>query len=140
MRNTYLQRTAVGLAFVMVGSIALAADFEITSYTIDGGGGYSAGGSFELEGTIGQPDVGYMSGGGFELESGFWPTTAIPACACLGDMNGDGLRNGSDILQFVDCLLDGGPCVCADVDGVEGLDEADTAAFVSSLLSQTACP
>ena len=32
----------------------------------------SAGGSFSLNGTIGQPDAGAMSGGNFSLAGGFW--------------------------------------------------------------------
>ncbi len=36
---------------------APADDFTIDWHTIDGGGGYSAGGDFGLEGTIGQPDA-----------------------------------------------------------------------------------
>ena len=46
--------------------------FEITSYTIDDGGRYSAGDGFWLGGTIGQPDAGVHTGGGFDLSGGFW--------------------------------------------------------------------
>lgn len=35
---------------------------EIPWYTIDGGGGSSAGGVWQLVGTAGQPDAGAMSG------------------------------------------------------------------------------
>jgi len=129
------------MLFAIAGCISQthADTFEVTSYTIDGGGGYSAGGMFELEGTIGQPDAGYMAGGDFELEGGFW-TAAIPTCACLGDMNGDGKRDGADIQSFVLCLLDGGSCQCADVDGMNGVDIDDTTAFVANLLSAPGCP
>ena len=42
--------------------------------TIDGGGGPSSGGSFSLNGTIGQPDASApMSGGAFTISGGFWP-------------------------------------------------------------------
>jgi len=141
MNKQHIQRLIAGSIALIIGtSVALANDFEITSYTIDGGGGYSAGGNFELEGTIGQPDAGFMSGGDFDLEGGFWPQTTLPSCACLGDMNGDGTRNGADIQQFVACLIDGGSCACADVDGMAGIDAADTTEFVSSLLSGAACP
>ncbi len=124
----------------MMSTFTFAQDFSIDSYTIDGGGGYSAGGAFELEGTIGQSDAGYMSGDGFELEGGFWPTTTIPSCSCLGDMNGDGARDGGDIQQFAACLLDGGSCQCADVDGLSGVTIDDLGAFVSDLLSGGDCP
>ena len=73
-------------ALVIVGSLlalstfALAqqsgGDFEITSGTIDNGGGTSTGGDFSLTGTIGQPDANQQisSGGQFLLAGGFWGT------------------------------------------------------------------
>ncbi len=43
-------------------------EFEITRWTMDGGGVMrSTGGEFEHSGTIGQPDGGLMTGGEFEL-------------------------------------------------------------------------
>ena len=39
-------------------STTLYAQFDLSWHTIDGGGGYSVGGTFELNGTIGQPDAG----------------------------------------------------------------------------------
>ena len=47
--------------------------YEISWYTIDGGGGLSSGGSYTLIGTIGQPDAAYSKGGNYELLGGFWP-------------------------------------------------------------------
>jgi hypothetical protein len=47
--------------------------YEISWYTIDGGGGRSNGGPYSLMGTIGQPDAAYSRGGNFELLGGFWP-------------------------------------------------------------------
>ena len=53
------------------------AQFELSWYTIDGGGGRSStGGGFDLAGTIGQPDAASnptLTGGTFELTGGFWP-------------------------------------------------------------------
>ncbi len=47
--------------------------YTIPWYTIDNGGGYSSGGNFELEGTIGQHDAGpVMTGGNFSVRGGFW--------------------------------------------------------------------
>ena len=48
-------------------------DYDISWYTIDGGGGRSTGGPYTLMGTIGQPDAAYSSGGNYELLGGFWP-------------------------------------------------------------------
>src|SRR5258708_16849103 len=53
-------------------AISHAQSFDISWYTIDGGGGASSGGTFSLTGTIGQPDAGHMAGGNFTLDGGFW--------------------------------------------------------------------
>jgi hypothetical protein len=48
--------------------------YEITRWTVDGGGGgSSAGGNYTLAGTIGQPDAGpALTGSGYVLAGGFW--------------------------------------------------------------------
>ncbi len=68
------------LIIVLVTISMVAADYSISWYTIDGGGGLSTGGTFTLEGTIGQPDAGEMSGGDYTLSGGFWPGGSILAC------------------------------------------------------------
>lgn len=67
-------RTQTILAAMALSSSAVAAqNFTIDWYTIDGGGGTSAGGNFSLSGTIGQPDAGEtMTGAGFALCGGLW--------------------------------------------------------------------
>ena len=61
-------------------------------------------------------------------------------CQCPGDMNADGLKNGRDIQQFVNCCLAPGECTCANVDGVGGIDSNDINIFVSELLNGVTCP
>ncbi len=80
-----------------------------------------------------------MTGGNFELSGGFW-AGAVPQCACLGDMNSDGKRDGADISAFVGCVIQGGSCVCADVNGMNGVTIADVTVFVADLLAGTGCP
>jgi hypothetical protein len=47
--------------------------FDLSWSTVDGGGEtFSTGGSYELGGTIGQPDAGTLTGGTFTLDGGFW--------------------------------------------------------------------
>lgn len=47
-------------------------EYEISFYTIDGGGGTSSGGVYEVTGTIGQHDASEpISGGIFSLFGGF---------------------------------------------------------------------
>lgn len=50
-----------------------AQPYSIDWFTIDGGGGTSAGGGYSLRGTIGQPDAGGpMNGGQYSVTGGFW--------------------------------------------------------------------
>ena len=141
LRVALLRFAAVTLTLALAPS-AFGQDFDLSWYTIDGGGEmFSNGGDFELSGTIGQPDAGVaMTGGSFELIGGFWAGTTPVECTCLGDVNGDSFLNGADVRAFVDCVLNGGACSCAELDGVPGLDNGDVALFVNDLLSGASCP
>ena len=63
-------------------SASLGTGYDLTWYTIDGGGGTSVGvGSPNpniLIGTMGQPDAGLLTGNGYTLVGGFW-SGAVPA-------------------------------------------------------------
>jgi len=52
--------------------------YDLSWNTVDGGGGTSSGGSYELSGTIGQPDARALSGGGYTLLGGFWGGLLAP--------------------------------------------------------------
>lgn len=131
---------------IISAAAAVAQNPSIDWFTIDGGGEMSStGGSLELSGTIGQPDPNdtVLSGGGLELVGGFWAVAApVPTpCLCLGDFNGDTVRNGDDIQSFVDCLTATGTnCNCADLDANALLDMTDVAVFVNDLLTSPNCP
>ncbi len=141
MATKRLTKLSTLLLTIALASVALAQDFDLSWHTIDGGGGYSAGGDFELEGTTGQCDAGYLTGGDFELSGGFWIAPTAGACACTADLNGDGWRGGDDIQGFVDCLVSNGTnCPCADLDGNGLLEMADISLFVDALLLGTPCP
>ncbi len=74
-------KTIAPIARLAISTILLVAlaessangQYELSWYTIDGGGGRSSGGDFTLTGTIGQPDAAYSAGGSYELLGGFWP-------------------------------------------------------------------
>ena len=68
-----LRSTAWILLFVILIASIASGQYELSWYTIDGGGGQSSGGNFTLTGTIGQPDAAYSAGGNYELLGGFWP-------------------------------------------------------------------
>jgi hypothetical protein len=56
--------------------------FDLTWNSLDGGGQmFSAGGAFNLGGTIGQPDAGPSSGGTFALYGGFWGRAPVAPVA-----------------------------------------------------------
>jgi len=137
-------------ALLALTAVALG-QYEIPWHTVDGGGACpptaSVGGTYELSGTIGQHDAGAftqpMVGSTLELVGGFWTVAAItppPACACAGDMNIDGLKDGRDIQEFAACLVSGGDCACADVDAVAGLSLDDLTVFVTGLINGETCP
>lgn len=102
-------------------------EYRVTRHTIDGGGVMrSTGGSFELSGTLGQPDAGVAAGGAFELTGGFW--FAIPP----GDVGEDGVVDLNDHRRLVECL--GGPdapvnddCRILDIDRNGAIDMRDVA-------------
>ena len=62
------------MAFLLLAGVALAAgSYDLSWWTVDGGGGTSSGNGYALNGTIGQPDAGMVAGGGgYTLEGGFW--------------------------------------------------------------------
>lgn len=69
-------------ALLALGAIAPARaqntnGFSVDPFTVDGGGGLSAGGGFTIEGTIGQPDAGVLIGGGFLIEGGYWSMVQV---------------------------------------------------------------
>ena len=141
IRKTTLVFVTLGVLSASTAFAQTGGGYDLTWSTIDGGGATSIGGAFSLSGTIGQPDAQtppVMTGGTFELTGGFWPVANV--CYCLGDLNGDGKKDGRDVQQFVGCILAAGNCSCADVDGANGVNLNDVSAFVSDLLAGTTCP
>ena len=128
-RNTNRAIRLTGALAVLFAGYTTAENFEMIRQTIDGGGvTSSAGGAFELSGTIGQPDAGAMIGDNYTLTGGFWFPVA-PA-----DGNEDGAVDLMDFDLFNTCLL--GPvggletdCNHYDADGSGHIDLRDYAAL-----------
>ena len=59
---------------ISLSGIALTAGgYDLSWWTVDGGGGTSSGNGYTLNGTLGQPDAGTVAtGGGYTLAGGFW--------------------------------------------------------------------
>jgi hypothetical protein len=72
--RTFLALTLVSIAAPSSLAQSQGGQFAITKSTLDGGGGVSSQGSFEVRGTIGQPDASLQSavGGIFTVTGGFW--------------------------------------------------------------------
>jgi hypothetical protein len=72
--------------FLMVSSVSAAtvADYDVSWWTVDGGGTTnSSGGSYTLGGTAGQPDAGVLTGGDYTLAGGFWGGAPAEYRVCL---------------------------------------------------------
>src|SRR6516164_4620415 len=73
--KTFIKLAAVGLLLSIAGlqSTVSAQNYSIDWYKIAGGGGTSTGGTYQVSGTIGQPDAsGAMTGGNYSITGGFW--------------------------------------------------------------------
>ena len=71
---SFISRLIVSvILFAVLNATVASGQYELSWYTIDGGGGRSSGGPYTLTGTIGQPDAAWSSVGNYELLGGFWP-------------------------------------------------------------------
>ena len=80
-------KVALSLVVALAASGAVAQDYTMDWWTVDGGGEMRCtGGTYELSGGIGQSDAGAtMVGGDFEIVSGFWAIGETEPC--LGDVD-----------------------------------------------------
>ena len=61
------------LLSLLISVSSFAQTYTVDWYKIAGGGGTSTGGTYQVSGTIGQPDAsGAMSGGQYSVTGGFW--------------------------------------------------------------------
>ena len=96
MTRTRFVASLIAAAFTTALTFAGSGTFEITSHTIDAGGGASTSSSYELAGTIGQPDAHAMTSATYDLQGGFWMGGVIENCPA--DLaNNDGLINVFDL-------------------------------------------
>jgi hypothetical protein len=75
--SIFRQPEMFGLLLFALATAALAADYTINWFTVDGGGGTSTGGVYTVTGTIGQPDTGpTMTNAQYSVTGGFWAFAA----------------------------------------------------------------
>jgi hypothetical protein len=60
-------------------ALAQGGDYDLSWWTVEGGGGSLAAGGYALSGTLGQPDAGTWQGGDYQLLGGFWAGGALVA-------------------------------------------------------------
>jgi hypothetical protein len=78
-----MRRAATLAALVVLLALASGAlaqsggEYDLSWWTVDGGGGRSSGGGYTLQGTIGQPDAATLAGGEYTLAGGFWGGVAV---------------------------------------------------------------
>lgn len=74
-RQSVLNKQVILVTLLVLGLIVSSSlgQYELSWYTVDGGGGRSSGGPYTLICTIGQPDAAAVSGGDYELLGGFLP-------------------------------------------------------------------
>ena len=122
-----MRRTRWLLILCIIAAVSSApGQYEISWYTIDGGGGTSSGGPYVLTGTIGQPDADWSQGGDFELLGGFWP--GGPLCFIAFD----------DFARFADFWLATGSGLPPDLDNDLDVDFGDVQEFADLWLHY--CP
>ena len=72
---------------LLLPAIGFAQSYTIDWYKFAGGGGTSTGGTYQVSGTIGQPDAsGAMTGGGYSLTGGFWSLINVVQTAGLPNL------------------------------------------------------
>ena len=119
---------------------AAGGGFEMSWYTVDGGGGTSSGGDFVLSGTAGQPDAGDLAGGDFVLRGGFWQLGGPCNSACVWDIDTSGDVRVPDLIKLLSCWgpLSGDPdCACLDIDGSGDVRVPD---LIAQLARWGVCP
>jgi hypothetical protein len=63
---------------LLLAATGFAQQYSIDWYKIAGGGGTSTGATYQVTGTIGQPDAsGAMTGGSYSLTGGFWSLISV---------------------------------------------------------------
>lgn len=91
-------------------------------HTIDCGGGTSSNGGFVLSGTIAQatagPATGAAPGGDFVILGGFWLPPTVETTPCVGDLDGDGVVEASDLGLLLAVWGTAGGSADLDDDGV----------------------
>jgi hypothetical protein len=73
-----LMKKLILLFSLLIPVLSQAQSYSINWYKVAGGGGTSTDATYQVSGTIGQPDAsGVMTGGSYSLTGGFWSLFAV---------------------------------------------------------------
>lgn len=77
--KTNIRTCCLALAGLLLAVPAVQAQtYSLNWFTVAGGGGTSAGGTYQVTGTIGQPAAGGpLTGGSYSLTGGFWSLLSV---------------------------------------------------------------
>jgi hypothetical protein len=93
-------KTPLLITLLLVAAASHAQQYSIDWYKVAGGGGTSTGATYQVTGTIGQPDAsGAMTGGSYSLTGGFWSLISVVQSA--GVPNLIIVPNGPDSVQVL---------------------------------------
>jgi len=71
-------KTSILLLGLLLPAIGFPQNYSIDWYKVVGGGGTSTGGTYQVSGSIGQPDASSaMTGGNYSMTGGFWSLYAV---------------------------------------------------------------
>jgi hypothetical protein len=83
---------------ILVPGLIVAQSYNINWWKVAGGGGSSTGGTYSLNGTIGQPDAGGpLAGGNYTVTGGFWSLLSAVQTAGTPILTIQRARNGVTI-------------------------------------------
>jgi hypothetical protein len=119
-------------SFIIIALLPLlssAQNYKVDWHVIGSGGGHSQSANYQVDGTIGQPIVGHASSPNYQVDAGFWVGAVASAPPCnyvIGDISGNGMREGADVTYGVRYLkgsstnIPGDSCYGDSVNTVRG--------------------
>jgi hypothetical protein len=72
MKRRIVFTLVLALVLLSTGVALAAGGYDLSRWTVPGGGGVSSGSGYSLNGAAGQPAAGELTGTGYHLSGGFW--------------------------------------------------------------------
>lgn len=132
----------VGLGTTLLLVFVAQAQVAIDWHTLDGGGGTSTGGIYEITGTIGQPDAdATVQGGDVALQGGFWALIGVLQTDGAPELRIANNNNGTATLSWAVAGSDGYQLrVATDLEAEDWTDVPTVPSIVGSEYQVTISP